>query len=559
MTSKKSTSKKKSPNQLDKWWQKTTIYQIYPRSFADSNRDGVGDIPGIISKLDYLQDLGFETIWVSPLYKSPQMDHGYDVSDYYSIAPEYGTIKDAEKLIKEVHKRGMKIVFDMVMNHTSIEHDWFIQSRSSRDNPKRDWYIWKDGRGKNKPPNNWSSFVTPKAWHYDSNTDQWYLASFLDFQPDLNYYNPEVKKAMFDVLRFWLKKGVDGFRLDIFHAIYKDKYFRDNPFRFKYIVSENDHDGYFQSRVHTVNHPNNFAFAKELRSVLDEFDGDRFAVGEVAGDDHIIKRYLGEKKDGLNLIFLFETLLLKFKTSFFKGIVKKMEQVYPYPNVPTYVFGNHDQRRYMMKINNNLEKGKLIALFQFTARGVPVTYYGEEIGMTNETIKLTEAQDPLARIYRWLGDSLSELLGLADVIIRDRARSPMQWDDSPNAGFTVQEAKPWIRVHGNYRERNVLIESEDSDSLLNTYKSVLRIRNRSFALKEGSLRLIEENVPKDMLVYLREFGKERKLIVFNFSKKTKFFSNPTDCRKYFFSTVSFDHNEFDQFKIPPCSGVILGN
>lgn len=179
--------------------------------------------------------------------------------------------------------------------------------------------------------------------------------------------------------------------------------------------------------------------------------------------------------------------------------------------------------------------------------------------MTNETIKLTEAQDPLARIYRWLGDSLSELLGLADVIIRDRARSPMQWDDSPNAGFTVQEAKPWIRVHGNYRERNVLIESEDSDSLLNTYKSVLRIRNRSFALKEGSLRLIEENVPKDMLVYLREFGKERKLIVFNFGKKTKFFSNPTDCRKYFFSTVSFDHNEFDQFKIPPCSGVILGN
>lgn len=236
-----------------------------------------------------------------------------------------------------------------------------------------------------------------------------------------------------------------------------------------------------------------------------------------------------------------------------------MEQVYPYPNVPTYVFGNHDQRRYMMKINNNLEKGKLVALFQFTARGVPVTYYGEEIGMTNETIKLTEAQDPLARIYRWLGDSLSELLGLADVIIRDRARSPMQWDDSPNAGFTVQGAKPWIRVHGNYKERNVLVESEDSDSLLNTYKNVLRIRNGSFALKEGSLRLIEENVPKDMLVYLREFGKERKLIVFNFSKKPRFFSNLTDCRKYFFSTVSFDHNEFDQFKMPPCSGVILGN
>ncbi len=234
-----------------------------------------------------------------------------------------------------------------------------------------------------------------------------------------------------------------------------------------------------------------------------------------------------------------------------------MEEVYPYPYIPTYVFGNHDQRRYMMKINNNLEKGKLVALFQFTARGVPVAYYGEEIGMTNETIKLTEAQDPLARIYRWLGDSFSEMLGLADVIIRDRARSPMQWDDSPNAGFT--SATPWIRVHGNYRERNVSVESEDKDSLFNTYKNVLRLRNESRALKEGTLRLIEENVPKDMLVYLREFEEERKLVVFNFGKKVRLFLNTTDCGKYLFSTVSFDHNEFDRFRMPPCSGIILGN
>ncbi|PJZ53272.1 alpha-glucosidase [Leptospira adleri] len=552
-------SKKKSQIPNNKWWQTTTIYQIYPRSFADTNEDGIGDIAGIISKLDYLKDMGFETLWISPLYKSPQRDHGYDVSDYYSMSPEYGTLKDAERLIKEVHKRGMKIVFDMVMNHTSDEHEWFKESRSSKDNPKRDWYIWKDGKGKGKPPNNWSSFVTPNAWQYDKKTDQWYCASFLDFQPDLNYYNPEVKKAMFDVLRFWLKKGVDGFRLDIFHAIYKDRHFRDNPFRFKYLVTENDHDGYFQRRLYTVNHPNNFEFAKELRAVLDEFDGDRFAVGEVAGDDHTIKRYLGEKRDGLNLIFLFETLMLKFKMSFFKGIIKKMEEIYPAPYTPTYVFGNHDQRRYMRKINNNLEKGKLVALFQFTARGVPVTYYGEEIGMTNETIKLTEAQDPLARIYRWLGDTLSEFLGLADIIIRDRARSPMQWDDSPNAGFTTKKAKPWIRVHGNYRERNVSTESEDKDSLLSVYKKVIHLRNESKAFREGSLTLIEEDVPKDMLVYLREAGSERKMVIFNFGKKERLFNNTTDCRKYCFSTHVYDHNEFDLFKVPPCSGLILEN
>ncbi|TGK28946.1 alpha-glucosidase [Leptospira gomenensis] len=552
-------SKKKPDDRLNKWWQKTTIYQIYPRSFADTNGDGIGDILGIIGKLDYLKDLGIETIWVSPFYKSPQRDHGYDVSDYYSISTEYGSLKDAEKLIKEVHKRGMKIVFDMVMNHTSDQHEWFLESRSSRNNPKRDWYIWRDGRGKNKPPNNWSSFVTPKAWQYDEKTDQWFCASFLDFQPDLNYYNPEVKKAMFDVLRFWLKKGVDGFRLDIFHAIYKDRHFRDNPFRFKYIVSENDHDGYFQRRLYTVNHPDNFEFAKEIRAVLNEFDGDRFSVGEVAGDDQIIKRYLGEKRDGLNLIFLFETLLLKFKASFFRGIVKKMEELYPYPYIPTYVFGNHDQRRYMRKINNNLEKGKLVALFQFTARGVPVTYYGEEIGMTNETIKLTEAQDPLARIYRWLGDTLSELLGLADIIIRDRARSPMQWDDSPNAGFTTKNAKPWIRVHGNYKQRNVKTEEEDPDSLLNTYKKVIRLRNKSKALQEGTLSLIEEGVPKDLLVFVREFGDEKKLIVMNFGKKPRVFVNPTDCQKYFLATVPWGQNEFDSFTLPPCSGLILGN
>jgi len=235
------------------WWQKTTIYQVYPRSYQDSNGDGIGDLHGIISKLDYIRDLGFETIWLSPFFASPQRDWGYDVSDYRDVAPEYGDLADAEALIAEIHKRGMRVLFDLVMNHTSDEHPWFRESRASRENPKRDWYIWRDGRGE-RPPNNWKAVPGGSGWHYDPGTGQWYYASFLPFQPDLNYRNPEVKQAMFDVARYWLDKGVDGFRLDIFHAIYKDAGLRDNPFSWR-LLPHNFEAGYFQDWQNNLNLP----------------------------------------------------------------------------------------------------------------------------------------------------------------------------------------------------------------------------------------------------------------------------------------------------------------
>jgi len=545
-----------------KWWQKTTVYQIYPRSFADGNNDGVGDIQGIISKLDYLKDMGFETVWFSPLYKGPQADHGYDISDYCAISPEYGDVSDAERLIAEVHARGMKVAFDMVMNHTSVEHPWFQESRSSCDNPKRDWYIWRDGKGSqgSQPPNNWSSFVTDRGWQYDTKTGQWYCASFFEFQPDLNYDNPEVKKAMFDVLRFWLAKGVDGFRLDIFHAIHKDDQFRDNPFRFKFFPTEDDHDGYFQSRIHTVNHPKNFVLAKELRSVLGEFDKDRFAVGEVAGKPEVIKQYLGESHDGLNLIFMFETLRFKFTAAWFRDFLQRLETEFPYPYIPTYVFGNHDQQRFMKKLGNDVAKAKLMALLQFTARGVPVTYYGEEIGMKNANISLNMAGDPLARLYRWIPQKIADKLGLADLVIRERARTPMQWTGGPNGGFCSADVRPWVASNPDVAEVNVATQQKDPASLLNTYKRLLHARNTHVALQEGTIRLLDAgDVPADVLAYVRESGGKKLLIVMNFGNKVRKFRNRTTCTQVVFATDPGLQGQLAgaDMRLQPCSGVIL--
>lgn len=355
------------------WWKSASIYQVYPRSFKDSNGDGVGDIPGVISKLDYLKDLGVEAIWVSPFFKSPQKDFGYDISNYRAVDPTMGQEGDAERLIQETHKRGMKIIFDMVMNHTSDQHPWFEESRSSRDNPKADWYIWRD------QPNNWVSALGKPGWKYEPRRNQWYFASFLPFQPDLNYRNPEVKKAMLNHVRYWLEKGVDGFRLDIFNVIYKDAQFRNNPKTLKFLP--NDEYVGFQYRKYTQNLPENHEFAKELRAVIEEYgskygSSERMLVGEVMGEHHRIKPFLGKNHDGLNLIFLFDILKFDFKADFFREKLALYEREYPAPYVPTYVFSNHDQMRSLSRLGGDLQDAKLLALLQLTARGVPVIYQG---------------------------------------------------------------------------------------------------------------------------------------------------------------------------------------
>jgi oligo-1,6-glucosidase/alpha-glucosidase len=537
------------------WWQTTTIYQIYPRSYLDLNGDGIGDIQGIISKLDYIQELGFETIWFSPFFKSPQGDFGYDISDYYSIAPVYGDLEIVQKLIDEIHIRKMRVIFDLVMNHTSIEHPWFQESRSSRDNPKSDWYIWRDGRGKN-PPNNWHAIPGGSGWHYEKNRDQWYYGSFLPFMADLNYRNPQVKLEMLNVARYWLNKGVDGFRLDIFHAIYKDEQFRDNPFSVHYIPTQDLSAGWFQKWVYNLNLPETYEFAKELRSFVEKITPDALLLGEVDGSDEAVRAYLGEQGDGLHLVFLWKLLYLKPTAAYFRGVVREYEREYANPLMPVYVFGNHDVKRLLSKIKGDLRIAKLLAVFQFTVRGVPVTYYGEEIGMRDGKFPLKKAFDPMGRKYSWIPD---KIVALANIYVnRDGCRTPMQWDASPHAGFTGPKAVPWLPLNPDYFQVNVENQISDPDSLWNIYKGLLRLRKKHYALQAGSLRLldIEEANPK-LLVFTRELDEEKFLVIINFAKTKQTYANNTDCKQLVYQIGEISSNKDDMIEVGPFSAIIF--
>ena len=329
------------------WWRSTSIYQVYPRSFADSDGDGIGDLAGALSHLGHLRDLGVGTVWFSPFFASPQRDVGYDVSDYRSVAAEYGTLDDAQRLIDHAHSLGLKVLLDLVLNHTSDEHPWFVESRSSRDNPKADWYVWHDGRtwpgGRRRPPNNWrSELEIPRAWQWGEERQQWYLATFLHFQPDLNWHNPEVRAEMFDMIRGWLERGVDGFRLDIFGSIMQDAELRDNRWR------PQVHQGLprLQDPARTLNTQECFELATELRSVCDEFDGDRVLLGEVFGPSNVLKNYLHHRgRPGLHLVFAFDFLAAPYRAATLHRLVERYEADFPSPDLPTLVLENHDRAR----------------------------------------------------------------------------------------------------------------------------------------------------------------------------------------------------------------------
>jgi len=505
-----------SPVTSSSWWQRTTIYQIYPRSFLDSNGDGIGDLNGITARLDYLRDLGVETIWVSPFYPSPLADHGYDISDYCGVAPEYGTMADLERLLDETHRRGMKLLMDMVLNHTSDQHPWFVESRSSRDNPKADWYIWRDGKG-DKPPNNWIALPGGRGWHYSRERRQWYMASFLPFQPDLNWRNPEVKQAMWDVVRFWLGKGVDGFRLDIFSSIMKDARFADNPF------SPGLHAGGIPGLYKPsmqLNHPDTFALARELRQVVREFgEPERILLGEVFGSKEEHRQLLGgATNDGLNLVFIFDFHFLRRPqrtARFFRSVVRSFERHFPPPFQPTYVFGNHDQRRLMSKLENDAGLARVLAVFQMTVRGVPTVYMGEEIGMTDLFVPKERAQDPVSKLYDWVPDWVRGWLPVN--LNRDQNRTPMQWEDGENAGFCPPGTTPWLPVNeASARTANVVAQQEDPRSLLNLYRSLLGLRREHAELHSGTLTLVE-GLPESVLGYFRHFEGRRLLVLLNFA------------------------------------------
>lgn len=548
-----------------KWWQKTTVYQIYPRSFKDSTGNGIGDLQGIISKLDYLEDLGVETIWFSPFFDSPQQDHGYDIRDFRGIASEYGTLKDFNQLLKEMHDRNMKMVLDFVLNHTSIDHPWFIESASSRDNPKRNWYIWRDGKksGGKKPPNNWTTMTGGCAWLYYENTDQWVYFHFLPSMIDLNYRNLEVKEEMFNTMRFWLDKGVDGFRLDILHAIYEDEQLTNDKFSWTIIPSDKKVDTLFHKHKYDLNLPETFDFALELREVMDEYEPERFLVGEVSGSIEEIKKYYGPNNNGLHMCFLFEFTSTPFDPKKYVSLISRIEKALPFPFTPTFVYGNHDIDRYISLLKNNFHKAKILATMQLTLRGVPFIYYGEEIGMPNVRFKLKTSEDPIGRKFSWFPmPQLSRLIGFS--LTRDRCRTPMQWNNEKNAGFSSNiEIEPWLKVSDTFEKINVEKEQKNPASLLNSYKRLLRVRKENIALQEGELHLIEhEKLEKNCISYTRNHKAQKIFIYLNFTKKELLIQTPIAKPELLFSTLSnrktLDTEAYNgNIKLAPLEGIIF--
>jgi glycosidase len=504
------------------WWTSTTVYQVYPRSFADSDGDGIGDLPGAIAHLDHLHDLGVGTVWLSPFFASPQRDIGYDISDYRSVAPEYGTLDDARALIDAAHERGLRVLFDLVLNHTSDEHPWFVESRRSRSNPKADWYVWADGRrtrsGRPKPPNNWrSELQLPGAWQWCEEREQWYLASFLSFQPDLNWRNAELRTEMFDTVRMWLGMGVDGFRLDIFGSIMQDLALRDNDRRPTVIGGVPR----VQTPNRTLNTEENFELAGDLRAVCDEFEGDRVLVGEVFGSPEVLRRYLDDRgRPGLHLVFLFDFLASGYGAARYRDLVERFERELPAPMLPTYVVENHDRARSRSRLGGDLRRSRVLATLLCTLRGVPFVYQGQEIGMENRYLPLADAIDPVpAVVARHLPEAVSRRL--PERLNRDEVRTPMQWTAGPGAAFCPPDVEPWLPIHPDADRCNVEAAEADPGSLLHWYRSLLHLRTERPALHAGDLELLPvDDLRPHLLRYRRRCGDDQVEVVANLGDET---------------------------------------
>ena len=486
-----------------KWWQTSIIYQIYPRSFQDSNNDGVGDLPGILRRLDYVQSLNVGAIWLSPIYPSPMHDFGYDVSDYCAIHPLFGTLEDFDRLLAEVHARGMKLILDLVPNHTSDEHPWFVESRSSRDNPKRDWYIWRDPAPDGGPPNNWLSFFGGPAWTYDERTGQYYLHQFVKQQPELNYRNPEVLEAMLDQMRFWLDRGVDGFRVDVIWLLIKDALFRDEPPNPDW-DGVNPHNSLLH--IYTQNQPEVHEIIRRMRRLLDEYD-DRMMVGEIYLPNKELMTYYGANLDECHLPFNFQLILAPWEAQTVRRLVDQYEADLPPGGWPNWVLGNHDQHRLATRVGP--AQARVANMLLLTLRGTPTCYYGDEIGMEDVPIPPELVQDPPA----------VNQPEIAHIVGRDPERTPMQWDDSPNAGFTAPGVQPWLPLAADYARRNVAAQSQDPKSMLSFFRALTTLRRSTPALMVGDYASVDAGVD-NIFAYMRTYGDERLLIVLNFADST---------------------------------------
>ncbi|MFN8381958.1 MAG: alpha-glucosidase [Anaerolineales bacterium] len=518
-----------------KWWQTAVFYQIYPRSFADGNGDGIGDFKGATEKLDYLASLGVDAIWLSPHFPSPNWDCGYDISDYSSVAPEYGMMDDFKTFLNESHKRNIRVILDLVLNHTSDEHPWFIESKSGRDNPKADWYVWAD-----TPPNNWQSCFDGDAWTYSSERGQYYYHYFMKQQPDLNWHNPAVKQAMWNAVRFWLDMGVDGYRLDAIGTIYEDPHLTPHTIPLTLAQIRRAHElaatpeekekignDWIKMFEYQNGQPGLHELMKELRAVLDEYDGDRMLVGE---DDNI--DYMGNGDDELHLVFNFPLMKVEKLTPDHirknqEERLSKLNSLSATQGWPCNTLGNHDTPRMYNRYGNKLhgpELARLHAALVLTLKGTPFLYNGEEIGMSDFMLTdISQVKDTMGSWYYHtivteMGVHPNEAMIRTAEMTRDKNRTPMQWSNSPNAGFSPQSVSTWLPINPNYKEGiNVHDQDKNPSSLLHYYKHLLRIRKESPALKAGEFFPLNNNAA-DHLAFLRQSSEQTVLVVLNFSE-----------------------------------------
>ena len=518
-----------------KWWQTAVFYQIYPRSFADGNGDGIGDFKGMIEKLDYLSDLGVDAIWLSPHFPSPNWDCGYDISDYTNVAPEYGTLEDFKTFLRAAHARKLRVILDLVLNHTSDEHPWFLESKSSRDNPKADWYVWVD-----TPPNNWQSCFDGEAWTYIPERAQYYYHYFMKQQPDLNWHNPEVKQAMWNAARFWLDLGVDGYRLDAIGTIYEDANLTPHavPFdlaglrRASELAGTRAEKKQIEKYWHDMfknqwGQPGLHELMKELRAILDEYEGDRMLVGE---DDNIA--YMGNGDDELHLVFNFPLMRTERITPSHirRNQTERLTQldVLPLKGWPCNTLGNHDCSRIHTRYGDKQHDAalaRLHAALVLTLKGTPFLYNGEEIGMTDYMLTdISEVKDTMGSWYYHaivtdMGVHPEEAMQRTAAMTRDKNRTPMQWSNNPNAGFSPSNVATWLPVNPNYKNGiNVRDQQHNPSSLLNYYKHLLQVRKNLPALIGGEYIPLN-NTAKDYFTFIRKSEKQTVLVVLNFSSK----------------------------------------
>lgn len=513
------------------WWKEGVVYQIYPRSFKDSNGDGIGDLRGIIEKLDYLKTLGVNILWLCPIYKSPNDDNGYDISDYSNIMDEFGTKEDFDELLKEMHSRGLKLIMDLVVNHTSDEHQWFAESRKSKDNKYRDYYIWKDGKGDN-PPNNWGSFFSGSAWKYDEATEQYFLHLFSTKQPDLNWENKEVRNEVYDMMKFWLDQGIDGFRMDVINLISKVPGLPDGEKAEGALYG----DGF----PFTANGPRVHEYLQEMnKEVLSKYD--IMTVGETPGvTPEIGKLYVDDDRNELNMVFQFEMMeidsgkegkwdIVPWKLTTFKNIMYKWYDGLKEKGWNSLFLNNHDQPRMVSRFGNDkeyrVESAKMLATFLHTWQGTPYIYQGEEIGMTNVEFKdIKEYKDiEIINMFKEKSEQGIDKDLLMKAIYakgRDNARTPVQWNSSENAGFT--SGQPWIAVNPNYKDINIEQALEDKNSVFYYYQKLINIRKENEIIVYGDLAMLDKE-NENIFAYTRSYNNEKLLVILNFyQEKSEF-------------------------------------